>query len=267
MPIHYLRILLFFLALFFIGNTANKYEKYKPIQRNLVMLTYNIHHGAPDKSDEVNLENIATVIKKSKAELVALQEVDVNVPRSNYVNQVEVLANILGMYSYFSKSIDYNGGEYGVAILSKYPMSNTRNELLPMPSKGEQRSIALATIHLDDGNLIEFASTHLDLNKENRLAQTAFLNTLSKQLNKPLFIGGDYNAQPHSPEMIQLKEEYMLSCMGECPLTIPVINPQRAIDFVVQNKKAASQFKLIEAAAMSDEYASDHLPLRAVYSY
>ena len=235
--------------------------------KKLVTLTYNIHHGAPESSSIVNLENIAAVIRKSGAELVALQEVDVNVPRSGNVNQAAELAKLLDMHYFFSKSIDYSGGEYGVAILSKYPLTNTRKELLPMPTSGEQRSVAIASVNLPGDVSVEFASTHLDLNVPNRTAQAERLNAISIALNKPFFVGGDYNAIPTSSEMMKLKEEFNLSCLNTCPFSFPVRNPNKAIDFVAFNKKAAVQFTLVAANAMAGEYASDHLPVVAVFNY
>src|SRR5690606_28222019 len=127
-----MRIKLLILLGTIILSSCNLLNSSKKVEvKKLVTLTYNIHHGAPENSTEVNLNNIAAVIRKSGAELVALQEVDVNVPRSGNVDQAKVLAKLLDMHYYFSKSIDYSGGEYGVAILSKYPLTNTRNELLP----------------------------------------------------------------------------------------------------------------------------------------
>ena len=239
----------------------------KQIDKKLITLTYNIHHGGPENSNQVNLQDIADVIQRSKADVVALQEVDVLVPRSGGVHQAEELAKLLGMHYYFSKSIDFSGGQYGVAILSKYPLFNTRKELLPMPVASEQRSVAMATVNLPGNVSIEFGATHLDLKVDNRIAQSQQLNAISENLAKPFFVGGDYNAIPTSKEMKILKEEFHLSCMDSCALSFPVRNPDRAIDFVVYNKIAASMFKLVEAYAMKGEYASDHLPVVAVFSY
>lgn len=240
-----------------------------PVQtkKKLVTMTYNIHHGAPENSEVVNINNIAAVIKNAGAELVAIQEVDVNVPRSGKVNQAEELAKLLGMEYYFSKSIDYNGGEYGVAILSKHPLSNKRREALPMPTAGEQRSVAVATVTLPGGKTLDFGCTHLDLNVPNRTAQAEYLNNMSKTLGKPLVIGGDYNAEPSSSEMVKLKEEFTLSCMSTCAVSFPVRNPTKAIDFMVANGKAKSLFTLVSAVALTGQYASDHLPVVAIYQY
>lgn len=257
-----------FIFLFLSSCILNK-ENQKPIvsQRKLTVLTYNIHHGAPANSKEVNLANIAKVIKKSGADIIALQEIDVNVIRSGKVNQAEELAKLLDMHYYFSKSINFDGGEYGVAILSKYKLSNVRNQLLPMPVAGEQRSVALATIQLPGDISIEFGSTHLDLHVPSRLAQVDQLNTLSRSLNRPLIIGGDYNARPHSDEMVKLQEEFHLACIDKCPFTFPVVNPTQAIDFVTFNKLASSLFKVTTVKALEGEDASDHLPLVAEFVY
>lgn len=235
-------------------------------KKKLTLLTYNIHHGAPANPDVINLNNIAAVIKLSGAEVVALQEVDVNTERSGDVDQARELAELLDMEYYFSKSIDYRGGEYGNAILSKYPLTNKRRFELPRHPEGEDRSIALATVTLPDGKTFEFGSTHFDLNAI-RLEQAKFLNELNKDLNKPLFIGGDYNAEPNHPEMIELKKEFSLSCLGPCPFTIPVNRPTKAIDFVAYNKLASQKFSLISATAMTGRDASDHLPVIAVFQY
>lgn len=263
------KVIVFLIGVLLISscNLFKSRELKEKSKQQLITLTYNIHHGAPANSNEVNLDNIAAVIRKSGAALVALQEVDVHVSRSGNVDQAKELAKLLKMHYYFSKSINYDGGEYGVAILSKYPLSNTRNELLPMPTSGEQRSIAMATINLPGSVSVEFASTHLDLNVPNRTAQVERINAISKTLNKPFLVGGDYNAIPTSSEMMKLKEEFNLSCIDSCPLSIPVRNPNRAIDFVAYNKSAALKFSLFDAKAMEGEYASDHLPIIAVFNY
>ena len=222
------------------------------IKKRLTIMTYNIHHGAPANPDIINLNNIADVIRKSGAEIIALQEVDVNTDRSNQIDQAKELAKLLDMNYYFSKSIDYRNGDYGNAILSKYPISNKRSFELPMTVPGEKRSIALATIQLPNGKTIEFGSTHFDL-KDSRIDQAKFLNQLSIESKKPMIIGGDYNATPDSEEMIILKKE--------------VNSPTKAIDFIVYNDLIKKEFTFVSGIAMAGQYASDHLPVVAVFEY
>lgn len=84
---------------------------------------------------------------------MALQEVDVNTERSGAGNQSEMIAEKLDMHYFYAKSIDFQGGEYGVAILSKFPKENEKINRLPKiaESKGEPRVLATATIKIAEG--------------------------------------------------------------------------------------------------------------------
>ncbi len=86
----------------------------------LRIMTYNIHH-CEGTDRQIDIERIAEIIRKSGCDLVALQEVDRRTTRSNQVDQLTELARLTGLHPYFGKAIDFGGGEYGVAILSKYP--------------------------------------------------------------------------------------------------------------------------------------------------
>ncbi len=236
-------------------------------KKKLTVMTYNIHHGAPEGSEVVNLENIANTLKAKSPDLIALQEVDVNVPRSGKVNQAQKLAELLGMEYFFSKSIDYQGGEYGVAVLSKFPISNKRRIELPMPTSGEKRSVALVSVNLGEGVSLEFGSTHLDLNVPNRTAQAIHLNALGMEANKPMMIAADYNAEVSTSELQEMQKVFSFSCKNGCPNSFPVRNPTKAIDLVASNKKASDIFGLMSAVALTGSYASDHLPVMVVYNY
>lgn len=235
-------------------------------QVDLRMITYNIHHGAPHNSTEISLENIAAVILKSEASVVAIQEMDRFTKRSGNVDQGAELARLLNMEAYFSKSIDHEGGEYGIALFSKYPLVSTQRFDLPMAMPGEQRSLALAKVRLPNGKEFYFGSTHLDLNVPNRTAQAKELKEIEKSLNAPLVIGGDFNAVPTSEEMILLKESFSISCLEEgCPFTSPAHHPRRAIDFFVYNSKFRDIFRFKSSEAMIGEMASDHIPHVATF--
>src|SRR5690606_8398369 len=93
---------------------------------SLKILTYNIHHASPpSRPGVIDLDAIAKVINAHQPDLVALQEVDVNTGRSGPHNQAVALGKKTGMIAYFFKSIHYDGGEYGLAILSRFPVKET----------------------------------------------------------------------------------------------------------------------------------------------
>src|SRR5690606_32249863 len=118
-------------------------------KRTLKVLTYNIHHAAPpSRSQAIDLDAIAAVINEQNPDLVALQEVDAHTGRSGPFNQAEELGRKSGMTAHFFKSINYDGGEYGLAILSRLPVVDVN--LYPLPrmegNGGEPRILATAVI-------------------------------------------------------------------------------------------------------------------------
>ncbi len=235
----------------------------------LKVLSFNIQHGAPQGSTVINLNNTAASIKASGAHLVALQEVDKNTKRSGLnINQAEELATLTGMYFYFSKSIDYQGGDYGVAVLSKFPILQTKRIELPNnASGGEQRSIAYVTVEMPDKTKVDFASVHLDLKFDNRKEQIEILNVLGSTAPNPLIVAGDFNAKPKDSEMMLINKSFTYPCSQSCPLTFPANNATSTIDYIVMNASASKRFKSLSYLSLTNQKTSDHLPLLGVYIY
>ncbi|MEX2564584.1 MAG: endonuclease/exonuclease/phosphatase family protein [Cyclobacteriaceae bacterium] len=236
--------------------------------RQLKVLAYNIHHAnPPSKPDVIDIEAIASVILESEAELVALQEVDVRTERSGKdLHQAAKLAELTGMHYYFSKSIDYQGGEYGNAILSKYPIENS--EVLPLPAEEgtEPRMLLVAEVNLPNGETIKFASTHLDYtSKTIAHKQAEAITSFFEKERLPVVMGGDFNSVPGSDAINHLDGFFKRSCQEDCPPTIPVINPNREIDFIMFSPK--DHFRVITHRTIGETYASDHLPLMAEMSW
>lgn len=241
-----------------------------PIEtRQLKVLAFNIQHGAPQGSSVNNLGNTAATIKASGAELVALQEVDVNTTRSGVdVNQAKVLAEMTGMHYYFSKSIDFQGGDYGVAVLSKHPiLATNRIELPNIAPGGEQRSIAYVTVEMPDKTKVDFASVHLDLKFDNRKEQIEILNDLGRTAPNPLIVAGDFNAEPKDSEMLLINKSFTYPCNESCPLTFPANKATKTIDYIVMNGSASKKFKALSYLSLTNQKTSDHLPLLGVYVY
>lgn len=227
----------------------------------LRILTYNIHHAnPPSKPTEIDLEAIAKVINEADADLIGIQEVDVNVSRSKMVDQAAKLAEMTKSNYYFSKGIDLESGEYGTLILTKHRIISKRRYDLPMPVKSENRSLAIVDVELPDGKVVSFANTHLDLKEENRIAQVKFINELGDWYTRPLILVGDMNAKPDE-EPIQLLDQYFVRNSTTNSPTSPNIRPRNEIDYILVGK--SSKFKWIKYQVIQEDYASDHLPLSA----
>ncbi len=116
--------------------------------------TYNIHILS-----DANATTIANDIKSANLDIVGIQEVDNNTIRTGKVDQAKLLADELGWYYGYSKAIDLEGGAYGNAILSKYPIQSYETIQLPSGTE-EQRVCGHAVIKAGD-RTVNFFNTHL----------------------------------------------------------------------------------------------------------
>lgn len=238
-------------------------------QKELKIMSYNIHIGnPPSKPKLIDLNSIIKTMKAENPDLVALQEVDVNTGRSGKINQAEIIARELGMNFFFAKAIDHDGGDYGVCILSKYPISESKIHRLTTVKEtgGEPRVLATAKIHLENGDFIRFGSTHLDAQKEpkNRAIQIREINQIAEEEGLPFIIAGDLNAEEESAEIKQFDQKFTRTCQN-CDPTFPVLSPNKTIDFIAFKKE--NEFKTVKHYVVQEHYASDHLPVVAILKW
>ena len=152
-----------------------------PAPATVRVLTYNIHHG--EGMDGVfDLSRLAAVMEQAQPDLVALQEVDLSTQRASGVNQLAELERLTGMYAQFGKAMNFEGGDYGVAVLSRWPLLSAQNQPLPSFPNREPRTALTVRVRAGaDGPLLQFTSTHLDQGREedNRLVQAVYLNGIA----------------------------------------------------------------------------------------
>src|SRR6266481_8454327 len=94
-----------------------------PAHIKLRVMTYNIHVGV-GMDKKLNLQRIADVINGQHPDLIGLQEVDRGVKRTEGRDEITELAKLTAMNYAFAHNLDYQGGQYGVAILSRFPIGN-----------------------------------------------------------------------------------------------------------------------------------------------
>jgi endonuclease/exonuclease/phosphatase family metal-dependent hydrolase len=256
---------IFLLICILLFNAVSGFSKPDSTIRVKVM-SYNIHHANPPaKPGVIDLDAISDVIRTQNPDVVALQEVDVNTGRSGKVNQAEAIARKLNMEYFFAKAIDHDGGEYGVAILSKYNITDPKFYKLPTDSVtgGEHRVLATVKLVLPGGKIIGFANTHLDAQKDhkNRLLQIKQINRILNQADRPFVIAGDLNAAPGT-EVIEIFDQAFKRSCRPCEPTFPVLEPQDVIDFIGFTRN--SNIQAVNHQVIMEHYASDHLPVTAV---
>ena len=230
----------------------------------LRVLTYNIHHG--EGTDGIlDLSRAADVIKSANPDLVALQEVDQATERSSGVKQLDELARLTGMHAEFGKAIDYLGGAYGVAVLSRWPILHARNQpLTTAPDREPRTALTVQLKPRADGPLLEFISTHFDQGRDeqSRLTQAADLKTLGRNLAVPALLAGDLNARPETEVMKVVSAEWINALQVDQLPPASDGRPRVRGDYVLF--KPAASWHIVESTIMEDRIASDHRPVLVV---
>lgn len=229
-------------------------------------MTYNIHHAnPPSKKDLIDLDAIARVINAEKPDVVGLQEVDHLTKRSGNVDEAKVLAEKTGLYYHFFKAIDHDGGDYGVAILSRYPLNDAVSVALPQTIKAEERVLGFASLRINRNLTLTFANTHLDATKldSNRIVQMkAILSRLEKN-NGPVILVGDLNCEAKAQPIQLLDQQFKRSCTVDCAPTIPQNAPRKTIDYIALKN---ADWQVVSHQVIAETYASDHRPVVAIYA-
>lgn len=234
------------------------------------VMSYNIHHANPPaRKGVIDLDGIAATLSAESPDFIALQEVDVLTRRSGKLDEAQILATKLGMFVYFANAIDYDSGDYGVAILSKYPIQDAQTYKLPtVPGiETEPRVLAKVSVTLPNGRKIIFGSTHLDSegNNDTRKMQIEEIKRIVINSDEPFVLAGDFNATPESSVITALDGFMMRSCVTSCGYTFPVITPKTTIDYIAVSKSKGLTF--IKHEVVQQHTASDHLPIFADIKY
>lgn len=234
------------------------------------LLTYNIHKCIGGVDRRYDPERIRATIAHYEPDIVCLQEVDAQARRSNIDRQVDLLGDLLGLRhrTYFPNVKVRGGGEYGNAILSRFPLTETTNIDLTVGPK-KRRSVLHAryrvrlngrrtrTLHIYNMHLglsgIErklqlrrFLDSHpfAGLHHETPIVVCGDLNDVWGTLGRTMFVPAGFRAMTR-------------------PLrTFPAYAPVRALDAIYL--RGAAEFLAVQRAAVDiAKRASDHLPLIA----
>ena len=229
----------------------------------VAVLTYNIYHGE-DANGGSNLDAVAGIINSLEPDLVALQEVDNKTGRAKGLDLTTELSRRTGMQGIFGKAMDYDGGGYGEAVLSRHPIIETKNNLLPHTAKAEPRAALEVHIELPGGAKMAFVGTHLDHQRDqsNRMMQVKRIMELYENYDLPIVLAGDLNATPGSDPINLLSRQWSGAARDDPQPTFPSIKPARKIDYIMYKPNA--RWKVVEVRVIDEKVASDHCPVLAV---
>ena len=200
-----------------------------------------------------NLQRVANVIINEAPDVVAVQELDSMTTRSNQQYVLGELAERTQMHATYAPAISFQGGKYGIGILSKETPLNIRT--YPLPGREEARMLLVAEFE----NYF-FACTHLSLTEEDRLASLDIIKSSVVKSNKPYFLAGDLNDQPDSKFIQALQEDFQVLTHIKKP-TFPAPEPTETIDYIAAWKHGSNDFANLLAQVLEEPVASDHRPL------
>ena len=230
----------------------------QPTPRSIRVLAYNIKHGRGNDG-KVDLQRAAQVIRRLNPDIVALQEIDVDVTRSGKVDEPAELSQLTGLSHHaFGPFFDYLGGQYGMAILSRGAFLRQRNHRLP--DGAEPRTSLDVTIAGRQGQaLFRLANVHFYRTEQERLAQARRLLTHLEDRALPTIIAGDFNSTPGSAVLDLFAGQWTVPDKGADRLTFSSDKPSREIDFLIY--RPADAFQVLDIDVIDEPVVSDHRPV------
>jgi len=234
----------------------------------LRVLCYNIHYG--QGTDGVyDVERLAKVIKDTKPDLVALQEVDVGVERSGCVHEAQRLGELTGLQVRFGPTQHYQGGLFGNAVLTHLDILDVQIHPLPYTESTPElttypRAAIVVSLRGKNGQRLRFISTHFQHNvPEDRVAEAKAINRLfaSDETTVPTILAGDFNATPEAVPIQILSEKWTHAASSPLEPTAPSTNPRSRIDYIFY--RPANRFRVISSYVIKESLASDHCPVFA----
>lgn len=238
------------------GGTAATHRADTKDAESITVATYNIRHGR-GMDGRVDLARTAAAIQALNADVIALQEVDNRVERSGGVDQATDFGERLKLHHAFGAFFPYQGGEYGMAILSRLPIRRT--QFIRLPDGNEPRIALLVEVELPSGRRVAFVNVHFDWVDDDafRYAQVMALSAVLDTLKLPVILLGDFNDQPGSRTMNHWRERFAtVAKPAQDRFTFSSTLPEKEIDHILLAPIRA--WNAATGRVLSDSVTSDH---------
>lgn len=230
-------------------------------KKTVRVMTYNIHVGV-GMDKKLDLQRIADVINRERPDLVGLQEVDRGTKRTERKDEIAELAAMTRMDYAFAHNLDYDGGQYGVAILSRFLIQDREHRMFENKREAERRGMLRIEVEIG-GHRVSFATTHLDYQyQDGRLFETEQLLKFLEPVKIPLIVVADMNDEPRGSAYKLMLTQFADSWSDDKTngLSYPADKPVKRIDYIFYRSSNGMRVKKVRVI---DTQASDHLPVVA----
>jgi len=224
----------------------------------LTVASFNIKRGSEVDYD---MTRVAALIAQANPDIVGLQEVEVLSERTAGRDLVKELAEAAG-YSHwqFVKTMDNRGGEYGTAILSRYPIVSFENLPLDIYEGDEPRTAGHFVLDVN-GAEVDYYNTHFSYKYKEFIARQAEqMNEFAAEKGRRgLIITADFNTASLMSTLAVI-EDTRLTNGGKY---VTYASGKSAIDDIVMDLG----WEIMESGVVESNGVSDHNLLWAKLSY
>lgn len=220
--------------------------------QQLKLLSYNIRH-CEGMDGQIDYARTAAVINAASPDVVALQEVDSCTKRSDGRYTLHELSVLTGMTPTFAPAIDFDGGKYGIGMLSR--TVPVKVAIHPLPGAEEARTMLVAEF-----KDYMVCSVHLSLTPADRLKSIGIIaSILSENRSKPIFVMGDFNNEQTADFLKLLRRNFRILNDPRQP-TYPSDAPTDDIDYIISLKHSGKE-RLLDNGVIDERMASNHRPV------
>lgn len=218
----------------------------------LTLMTYNVRNA--NGLDGVrSVERVAAVIRQSAPDVVAVQELDSATARAKGAYILGKLAAATGMTATYGPAISFDGGKYGLGLLSRQRPLSVRQ--VALPGREERRTMLI--VEFPD---YAVACIHFSLTEADRMVSLPLVReAVAGMKNKTVFIAGDWNATPESDFIRGIEEDFVLLTRSD-EASYPADDPEICIDYIAVDEAHAAGWTVTSTCTLPDSVASDHRP-------
>lgn len=221
------------------------------------LMSYNVKNGQ-GMDGFADYGRTANVILKEKPDVVALQELDSATMRSKGAYVLGELAQRTGMHATYAPAINFDGGKYGIGILSKERPLNICSKALP----GREEARTMLITEFKD---YIYVCMHLSLTEEDRMASLPIIREALSGFHKPVFIAGDWNDTPESALLQEIEKDFTILTDTASP-TYPADQPDSTLDYIAAYRPSI-HIKESKGYVTEATSESDHRPVTVVIKW
>jgi len=161
------------------------------VRPSVRVMTWNIH-GAYGGNPRFDLGRVIELIQRHNPDVVALQEIDSRRPReAGVTDPFAMLQAAIGLHGIGAKAITTKDGDYGQAVISRWPIQNAEIHDISYAEHEPRRAVRCEVA--TPCGMLRVIATHLGLSIGERRDQARALLRLIGEASVTTVVMGDFN--------------------------------------------------------------------------